>query len=251
MFAKNNTLGQSLFEAIFAVGIASVIITAIVSLSTKNVRNATYSRNKALESRHTQDAIERLRELRDVDWANELDAKTGNTWWCLNTNNGSLSTGQCMIVGTSFAREVRLTKINSNTINAEIKITDTSSSPPSVSMSKTTITNWESPVATPTLVPTPTPTSPPALTVIAGVPPLGGSTNCNQVCNSAGLACTNAGTNSKATNGKYHTRIFFGLFCYSSYMHAANLQQRCSYSLADKTFNCSGNRTNWTNCRCQ
>lgn len=140
--------GQSFFEVVFAVGVAAMIITAVVALASRNIKNASYSRDKTLATRHIQDAVERLREIKDEDWTNNLLNLTDGTYCLKDTSSGYLdSSADCTINGsTSFTREVGLTRIDDNNIKVEITVTDNTVSPPTVSRSITEITNWDRPV---------------------------------------------------------------------------------------------------------
>jgi len=57
--------GQSLFEVMFAVGIAALVMIAIVSLSTRSVKNSDFSKNNALATKYAQEGIEIVRQRRD------------------------------------------------------------------------------------------------------------------------------------------------------------------------------------------
>ena len=61
--------GQSLVEAIVAIGISVVIITGLVVLAVGAVRTATLSRNRAIAVQYAQEGIEALRSIRDRDFA--------------------------------------------------------------------------------------------------------------------------------------------------------------------------------------
>ena len=70
MRKKVSEKGQSLFEVVVAVGVFAVVIAAIVGLATSSIRNTTFSRNNALATRYSQEAVEWLRTQRDTDWVN-------------------------------------------------------------------------------------------------------------------------------------------------------------------------------------
>ena len=96
--------GQSLFEVVFAVGIASLIVIGIVSLANKALGNSNTSRDRALASRYAQDMNECLRELRDEDFDNFVSS--------------GVSTCQPIVAGTQFTGNITLTSTNApdNTI---------------------------------------------------------------------------------------------------------------------------------------
>jgi type II secretory pathway pseudopilin PulG len=68
MKAVNLEGGQSLFEVVVAVGVFALITAAIVGLATSSIRNTTFSKNNALATRYSQEAVEWLRTQRDTDW---------------------------------------------------------------------------------------------------------------------------------------------------------------------------------------
>ena len=87
---KFSNLGQSLFEVIFAVAIASMIMVSVVSLSKQTVSSSDYSRNNALASRYAQEATDWIRQERDGDddpatndWQIFYDRASGNPTICL------------------------------------------------------------------------------------------------------------------------------------------------------------------------
>ena len=60
--------GQSLFEVVFAIGIAAIVITGVTIVATISVRNSTYSKNNAIATKYTQEQLEWLRGQRDAGW---------------------------------------------------------------------------------------------------------------------------------------------------------------------------------------
>ena len=61
-------LGQSLYELVFAIGIAAIIITGVLVVSTTSVRNSTYSKNNSQATKYAQEEMEWLRGQRDAGW---------------------------------------------------------------------------------------------------------------------------------------------------------------------------------------
>lgn len=102
--------GQSLFELVIAIGIVALVLVAILSASTISVRNSTFSKEQAIASRFTQQAIEWLRGQRDGDWNTfkSRGSSTGTTW-CLNSLDWN-SVGVCnsAIPSTNFSREAEI-----------------------------------------------------------------------------------------------------------------------------------------------
>jgi Tfp pilus assembly protein PilV len=66
---KTMKKGQSLVEAIVALGISLIIITGLVVLAIGAVRTATLTRNRSLAVQYAQEGIEALRSIRDRDYS--------------------------------------------------------------------------------------------------------------------------------------------------------------------------------------
>jgi len=125
---KTNKLekGQSLFEMVLAIAIMTMIIVAVVILASNAIRNSSFSKNKTLSSRYSQEATEWLRGERDTDWDIFLTrATTSPTGYCLKTLEWG-SHGTCgdldVIPGTSLIRELLLTNTSSTQIETEVKV---------------------------------------------------------------------------------------------------------------------------------
>lgn len=71
--------GQSLIEVIIALGVAVLVILALVRVTIIAIRNARYAKNKALATQHAQRVLETIRAYRDENtWAvftRECEAK--------------------------------------------------------------------------------------------------------------------------------------------------------------------------------
>lgn len=102
--------GQSLFEIMLALAVSTLIIVAIVTLASNAIRNTTFSRNKTLATRFSQEATEWLRGERDTDFS-VFETRALTPLYCLPSLSwaassiGSCSSGQ-EIVNTIFRREV-------------------------------------------------------------------------------------------------------------------------------------------------
>lgn len=60
--------GQSLFEVVLALALATLILVVIVSLASNSIRNTTFSKRKTVASRYAQKITEWLRGERDKSW---------------------------------------------------------------------------------------------------------------------------------------------------------------------------------------
>jgi Tfp pilus assembly protein PilV len=111
--SKKQHRGQSMFEVVLALFIITMIIVAVVILSTNSIANSLFSRSKTQASRYSQEAVEWLRNERETNSEDFITA-TNNSVYCLNTNPPDFSkTGACssteLISGTIFKRQVTFT----------------------------------------------------------------------------------------------------------------------------------------------
>lgn len=107
---KQIYLGQSMFEVVLALFIITMIIVAVVILSTNAISNSLFSRNKTQASRYSQEAVEWLRNQRETD-SEAFVAAAATQKYCLNSNPPDfLNAGACssneIIPNTSFRREL-------------------------------------------------------------------------------------------------------------------------------------------------
>lgn len=111
--------GQSLFEVIFALAVAALVMVGIVSLAASSVRNSTFARNTALSTRLAQEVSEWIRQQRDSnDWTTfSSNANGSGITYCLQTLDSSFPVqGACgagaYVAGTTFIREANLRLIS-------------------------------------------------------------------------------------------------------------------------------------------
>ncbi len=138
--AKSNK-GQSLYEVVFAIAIATLVLTGVVTLSTSAIRNSTYSKNKAEATKYTQEAAEWLRGQKDEDWDNLATHLTTNEGKCLGQLNWSAGNG-CEIDDT-FSRLIVLTQIAGD-IEAQVVVKWSDGQGEHQVKTITTYTNWRS-----------------------------------------------------------------------------------------------------------
>ena len=144
--------GQSLFEVIFALAVASIVMIGIVTLAASSVRNSTFSRNNAFATRFVQETSEWLRELRDGnDWVTFSSYANGSgVTYCLPSLGVSFPPqGTCAIDdyinGTIFIREVILTLISPDIVDVEITVEWSDAQGLHQIRSVTQLTNWQTP----------------------------------------------------------------------------------------------------------
>ena len=125
--------GQSLFEVVLSLAIATIIIVAMVALASLAIRNSNFSKNKTLATRHSQEATEWLRGERDTDF-DAFFTRAANPLYCLkNLSWADATIGVCTdgreIPGTLFKREVGFSRttvlvggLPKNVVGAEINV---------------------------------------------------------------------------------------------------------------------------------
>jgi len=132
--------GQSLYEVVFAIAIATLVMTGVVVLSTSAVRNSTFSKNKAEATKYTQEASEWLRGQKDANWDNLAGNLGANK--CLGSLNWSAA---CSISPDSiYSRSVSLFETPSGDIEAQIMVTWSDGLGEHQVKTVVTYTNWRS-----------------------------------------------------------------------------------------------------------
>lgn len=126
MIKKNFQKGQSMFELLIAVFVIGIALTAIVSLVTTSISNTSFSRDRTLAAKYTQEASEWLREQRDLDWGQfTARGSAGGSSYCLQTltwDQGNCSETE-YIADTTMVREVTLVYPASSPDTVEARIT--------------------------------------------------------------------------------------------------------------------------------
>jgi len=139
-----NEKGQSLFEVFLSLMVVTVIIVALVILASNAVRNTTYSRNKTLATRYSQEAIEWLRGERDADWDLFYDYAITSPYYCLQTLSWAI--GECgtsaTISNTSLIREVYFSDITQTQITIEVVVFWEDSQGVHETKTVTNLTDW-------------------------------------------------------------------------------------------------------------
>lgn len=101
--------GQSLIEVLFALGIAVVIIVALVSVTIGSLRNAQFAQNQVLATKYANEGMEKIRAYRDQnDW-------TIFTGGCNGYNAGS--------VPTPFTRNISCQQVGGDTNKRKVTVT--------------------------------------------------------------------------------------------------------------------------------
>lgn len=139
--------GQSMFELLVAVFVIALSLTAIVSLVSTSIGNTTFSRDRSVAAKSTQEAVEWLRAERDSNWGTFRGRGSVNgARYCLPTLGWDNGQGTCSpISGTNLRREVILIYnpgSDPDTVEARVATIWTDSSGTHESRITTYLTNW-------------------------------------------------------------------------------------------------------------
>ncbi|HCM37051.1 MAG: hypothetical protein UV61_C0030G0004 [Candidatus Gottesmanbacteria bacterium GW2011_GWB1_43_11] len=126
--SKSNSSGQSLLEAVIAIGISTMVLVSLITAVRFALANAQYTRNKTQATKYTQEAVEWLRSQRDLDWATFYTYAQGSQF-CLNDLVVASLTSQVAcasginITGTIFTRSATLTASGADKVLVNVIVT--------------------------------------------------------------------------------------------------------------------------------
>ncbi len=115
-------VGQTLVELLVALGIAAVVVVAMIALASTSLANITFSRLQGESNRLARTTMEWLRSERDTDW-DTFASRVGT--WCMPTLSwtiGTACTSGNPIPDTDFFREVVLGQISADKIEASVRV---------------------------------------------------------------------------------------------------------------------------------
>lgn len=72
--------GQSLIEAVVALGITVLILVTLVSGVVSALKTVQFARNKTLATKYAQEGIEAVRSIRDRGWTQVTSGTYGLSW---------------------------------------------------------------------------------------------------------------------------------------------------------------------------
>lgn len=113
MRATHNTSGQTIVELIVVIGVAMVIVTALIVSSTASLRSSQYSKAKSQATKYAQEGMEVARALRDQSWDTffSLGDTPPSEVWCLDSAEAWSPAvgGNCPVnIEGMFTRELTL-----------------------------------------------------------------------------------------------------------------------------------------------
>ena len=148
MKLKNkNQKGQSLFEVVLALGVVTAITVGIVALTANAIKNASFSKNKTLAGKYSQEGTEWLRSERDTDFT--IFSQNAQTpLWCFAslswTQPGTCASGN-PISGTQLFRDATFSTnlVSGKTvIDASVRVYWTDSQGAHEVRSATSFSDW-------------------------------------------------------------------------------------------------------------
>lgn len=106
---KHIAKGQALAEVVVAIGVIVLLVTGLVVSTSSTLKASQYGSKRTIAVKYAQEAIEKVRNIRDTDWAN-LTSFSGTTQ-CLNKDGQwSLKSGACGVnIDPFYTREVTFT----------------------------------------------------------------------------------------------------------------------------------------------
>ena len=138
--------GQSLFEVMFALSVAAMILVAVVALVATSIRNSTFSKNKALANKYASELSEWLKKERNNGW-NSFSQQLGTTDsnWCmvdlLWTGQKHSCAASDFITSTIFKRQMDVTA-GTNSYEFSITVTWSDGLGDHETKSTTVLTDW-------------------------------------------------------------------------------------------------------------
>jgi prepilin-type N-terminal cleavage/methylation domain-containing protein len=100
--------GQTLIEVLVALGIISVVATALAAVVITSASNAQFSKNQNMATQYTQEGMEIVRRMRDSDYT---VFRTYNSIYCLDKDSSILGPNCTSAnIDNFFLRKVTITQ---------------------------------------------------------------------------------------------------------------------------------------------
>lgn len=117
--------GQSLIEALVALGAAVVVVSAITITVMSSLNNVEFSRDQNLATQYAQQGIEFMRQVSQSNWT--LFSSYAASRYCLAQNASAITpinpaTNTCGQNYGNFIREIDIEQ-NSNSCSGNVKVT--------------------------------------------------------------------------------------------------------------------------------
>lgn len=116
--------GQSIIEALIALGVAVLIVSSITVAVITSVNNSDYSKNQNLATQYAQQGMEILRQQAQSNWSNFSNYQGTS---CLNEGSSTLtapgSTGCGQNISNFFVRQVNIVQNSGSCSSIAAKVT--------------------------------------------------------------------------------------------------------------------------------
>lgn len=136
--------GQSIYEAVVALGLISLVLFAIVAIAGISVKGGSFSKNTTLATRSSEEVFEWLKKQKDENWE-DFYSKTQDTVWCFTDLSWSLDE-KCgsndFVLETELKREVYFTQVTEG-VKVQIKVYWTDAGGYHEVNMESVLTNWK------------------------------------------------------------------------------------------------------------
>jgi len=134
-----------MFELLVAVFVIGITLVALVGLTARSIGNTTFSRERTLAAKYTQEVVEWLRAERDKDWGLfRARGSADGASYCMETLAWAAGTDCTPISGTNLSRQVFLFYSPANPDSVEARVVTSWSDSAGLHESRVTtyFTNW-------------------------------------------------------------------------------------------------------------
>ncbi|MDP1710410.1 MAG: hypothetical protein Q8L46_00490 [candidate division WWE3 bacterium] len=139
---SNFRSGQSLVEAIAAIGITVLVVTGLVVLATGAVRSATLTKNRSLAVQYAQEGMEALRSVRDRDFTALPTSGTNRVVWT-GSEWSTLTGSETIVSHIRYTRSFTSTLISAGKLKIAMTVAWTDSAGAHTVDLTTYLTNWQ------------------------------------------------------------------------------------------------------------
>ena len=137
-----NNEGQTLVEMVFALGVAVLVIVALVAATTVAVRNAQFARSESLAVKYAQEGMENMRVYRDASWTVFWAAANGiNYGLSESTPSGPCPSTPNLV--NIFIRCVKLEQAGTDKVKTTVTVSWTDAKGTHSSTQISYFTNWQ------------------------------------------------------------------------------------------------------------
>lgn len=119
--------GQSLVEMVVAVGMMSLLMVALLSVTSLSIKNTRLAQSRTQAVGLVQEGVELMRAMRDFNWNNFYAKANGQSYilvdnWTVEMGLTQIGCSQTSYYDANnfFSRCVKLTQIGAGNVNVEV-----------------------------------------------------------------------------------------------------------------------------------